>query len=185
MRQNPCMGIDVAFFSAANDGEAAQAERRPGGPLGWPVQVGTQKTGWFRKEAVFEEAGAAFDGFAARGYDGIVNMSTLEELLTGVPYDRLEQDPRWGGEVSEDPAPENCGVVSVTDTLRDALAAASEETLETIVSAWAQTEELAPDDGGAPTEADLDQHLTFLKKLRNLAARAHGRGHHLYWYFRM
>jgi hypothetical protein len=51
------------------------------------VQVGTRNTGcWFRKEAVFEEAGAAFDGFAARGYDGVVNMGTLEALLTGVPY---------------------------------------------------------------------------------------------------
>jgi hypothetical protein len=75
-------------------------------------------------------------------------------------------------------------VCSLTDTLRDALTAASEGTLKTIVSAWAQTEELVPGDGGIP-QADLDQHLAFLKKLRNLAARAHGRGHHLYWYFRM
>lgn len=177
------MGIDVAFFSALSDAAAAEAERRPGGPLGWPVQVGTRKTGWLRKEAVIEEAGAAFDGFAARGYDGVVNMGKLEELLTGAPYDRLEEDPRWGGEISDDDPPEDCGVLSVTDTLRDALAAAPEGALENIVGAWAQTEELAPQDGEGPTRDDLDRHLAFLHQLRDLAARAHDTGHHLYWYF--
>ncbi|MCA1782952.1 MAG: hypothetical protein ABR500_01265 [Dermatophilaceae bacterium] len=178
------MGIDVAF-SAANDAAAAEAEVRPGGPLGWPVQVGTRKVGWSRKEAVFEEAGAAFDGFATRGYDGVANMGTLEELLTGVPYDGLDQDPRWGGQVSDDEAPENCGVLCLTDTLRDFLAAAPEGALETIVGSWAETEELASHDGAAQTQADLDDHLTFLQMLRDLAARAHDKGHHLYWYFEM
>ena len=185
MGQNPCMGIDVAFFSAPSDAVAAEAERRPGGPLGWPARVGTRQAGWFRKEVVFEEAGAAFDGFAARGYDGVVNMGTLEELLTGVAYDRLEKDPRWGGEVSDDEPAENCGVLSVTDTLRDALAAAPEGTLEAIVGSWAQTEELAPQDDDAPTRDDLNRHLVFLHQLRDLAVRARDTGHHLYWYFQM
>jgi len=179
------MGMDVAFFSAPSDAAAAEAERRPGAPLGWPVQVGTRKAGWFRKEAVLEEAGAAFDGFAARGYDGVVNMGTLEELLTGVPYDRLGEDPRWGGEVSDGEAPENCGVLSLTDTLRDALATAPDGLLEEIVGSWAQTEELAPKDGGAPTRDDLDAHLNFLHELRDLAVRAYTNGHHLYWYFQV
>lgn len=150
------------------------------------MQVGTRNTGcWFRKEAVFEEAGAAFDGFAARGYDGVVNMGTLEALLTGVPYERLEKDPRWGGEVSDDEPPGNCGVLSVTDTLRDALAAAPDGALGTIVGPWAQTEELAPQDGNAPTRDDLDRHLAFLHELRDLAVRARDTGHHVSWYFQM
>ncbi len=63
----------------------------------------------------------------------------------------------------------------MTDTLRDALAAAPDGALGRIAFSWVEIEELAPHDGGAPTQADLDDHLTFLKMLRDLAASAHGR----------
>lgn len=183
MEDNPRMSIDVALFSAVDDVSAAAAERRPGGPLGWPVQVGVRKLGVFRREPIVEAAGPAFDGFAARGYDGAVNMGTLEELLTGTPYDSLATDPRWGGSLADDDAPEGCGALTLTQTLRDALAETDDRTLEAIVRTWASTEELRPPDDGSPTQEDLDDHLTFLKALRNLAVRAKDNGHQLYWYF--
>jgi len=179
------MSIAVAFFSAPDDASASEAERRPGGPLGWPVQIGTRKVGLFRKEPVVEAAAPAYDGFPAHGYDGAVNMGTLEELLTGAPYGSLENDPRWGGRASEDEAPENCGVLTLTDTLRDAFANADDQALESIVKAWARTEELAPFDGSGPSEEDVEQHLKVLMMLRDLGVRAQARGQHLYWYFEM
>ena len=182
MPHTPCMSLPVAFFSAPDDDAAAHAERRPGGPLGWPVETGTRRAGLFRREPVIEAAGPAFDGFAAFGYDGAVTLGTLEALLTGVPYSSLEENPRWGGTVSDE-GPEDCGVLTVTDSLRDALAAADDETLKAVVGAWATTDELAPFDGDAPSREDLDGHLGFLRALRDLAARARNDGHRLYWYF--
>jgi len=177
------VSITVAFFLAADDDEAAEAEARPGGPLGWPVEVGVRKAGLFRREPIIEELGPAYDGFAARGYDGVVNMGTLEELLTGRPYADLEEDPRWGWSVSDDPATEEDGALTITDSLRDALAATSDSKLAEVVLPWASTEELGPRGGGDPTLEDLAGHLVFLTELRDLAVRGKAADKRLYWYF--
>jgi len=173
------VGADQVYFAAPGDTEAAEALVRPGGPLGWPEVVGHRRVGFLRKEPVVTELGPAYDGFAVRGYDPVVTMGTLEALLTGRSYDAVSEDPRQGDTVTPDP-PEGRIVVTLTDTLRDALAAADEARLADVAREWGETEELA--DGGwgpSPSEA----HLDFLHRLQGLARRATDGGQRLYCYW--
>lgn len=175
------MGMDVAFFRAPDDQAAREAERRLGGPLGWPVVSGHRKTGWCRKEPVVTELGPAFDGFSARGYDPVVTMGTLEEFLTGRDFDSILEDPRSGGGPSDyGQAPDGQGVITLTDSLRDAVAVASDQQLAEVVRPWSQTEELQQPGWEDVTEAE---HLGFLLALRALALRAKDEGHRLYCYY--
>lgn len=179
--QSRGMGIDVAFFSAPDDEAAQDAERRPGGPLGWPQVTGHRKTGLFRKEPVLTELGPAYDGFAARGYDPVVHMGTLEELLTGRAFDTIMDDPRAGGSAGDgNDAPESNSVVTITDSLRDALASADDDRLAEVVVPWSRTEELQHPGWEDVGVAD---HLAFLRDLRDVAVRARAAGHRLYCYF--
>lgn len=179
----PAMGRDVAFFSTPDDKSAATAESRPGGPLGWPVVVGERKTGWFRKEPIFEESGPAFDGFAARWYDP-VTMGTLEALLTGRSYDDIASDPAWATGVTPD-NDEDHGVLTLRTNLRDAMAEATAEQLTAVVKPWSETEEFTLGTDGEVTQEDRDAHLEFLRELRDLARRAKANDHRLYWYFEL
>lgn len=172
------MGIDLAYFTAPDDASAAQAEARPGGPLGWPVVTGTRRIGLFRKEPVLESLGPAYEGFAARGYDPVVNLGTLEAILRDVAYESLEDDPRWGGSPSTDDPPEGHAVISVTDSLRDALHSASDESLRRAVDRWSATEELRAWD-----DVTADDHLRFVQQLKSLSRSAAAAGQHLYCYY--
>ena len=175
------MGIDLAFFAARDDESALEAGRRLGGPLGWPLVTGQRKAGLFRKEPIVTELGPAFDGFPARGYDPIVNMGTLEELLTGRDYEAIVEDPRSGGSPGDgDQAHEDHGVITLTDSLRDALADADDARLAELVGPWSQTEELQQPGWENVTQ---DEHLEFLRSMRGLARRAKDAGHRLYCYF--
>jgi len=135
-----------------------------------------------RREPVIAELGAAFDGFAARGYDPVVNMGTLEELLTGRDHEAVMTDERSGGSPANDEiAPEGHGVITLTDSLRDALAEADDLRLGEVVGPWSRTEELQQPGWRDTTEAE---HLEFLRTLRGLAQRASAAGgHRLYYYF--
>ena len=53
------MGIDLAYFAAASDGEAADAGRRAGGPPGRPHVSGTRRLGLFRRRPTITELGPA------------------------------------------------------------------------------------------------------------------------------
>ena len=174
------MGIDLAFFAAPDDEAALEAERRAGGPLGWPEVTGHRKSGLFRKEPIVTELGPAFDRFSGRGYDPVVNMGTLEELLTGRDLESIIEDPRSGGSPAEGDAPEGHGVITLTDSLRDALADADDSRLAEVVGPWSRTEELEQPGWEDVTEAE---HLDFLRALRDLALSAKGAGHRLYCYF--
>lgn len=174
------MGIDLAYFAARDDESALEAERRLGGPLGWP-QVTGRKAGLFRKEPIATELGPAFDGFPARGYDPIVNLGRLEELLTGRDYEAIVEDPRSGGSPGDgDQAHEDHGVVTLTDSLRDALADADDSRLAELVGPWSQTEELQQPGWENVTQGE---HLEFLWTMRGLARHAKDAGHRLYCYF--
>lgn len=175
------MGIVVAFFEAPDDEAAAKAECRTGGPLGWPVVSGHRRTGWFRKEPIVTELGPAFHGFTARGYDPVVNMGTLEELLTGRDFKSIMEDPRSGGSPSDDgQTSDGHGVITLTDSLRDALAGADDARLAEVVMPWSRTEELQQPGWEDVSEAE---HLEFLCALRALALSAKGAEHRLYCYF--
>jgi hypothetical protein len=177
------VGIDLAYFAAEDDESAAAAESRPGGPLGWPTVRGHRKVGLFRKEPIVESLGPAYEGFHARGYDPVVTLGTLESLLRGIEYDSLANDPRWGGSVSEEePAADDRGVITVTDTLRDALADASDDDLHRVADPWSRTEELTQEGWQDVTVQD---HLGFLRQLHDLAAFAHSSRQRLYCYYEL
>lgn len=172
------MGLDVAFFRAAGDAEAAVAEARPGGPLGWPQVVGTRRRALFHRQPVVQELGPAYDGFARRGYDPMVNMGTLEELLTGRAYDEITEDPRWGHAVSDEELPG--AVLALTDTLQQALAHATDARLRDVAAPWSRTEELMLPGW---QDVSVQEHAEFLRRLRDLAAAASRDGQRLYCYF--
>jgi len=174
------VGIDLAYFSAEDDDSAAAAESRPGGPLGWPSVTGERKVGLFRKEPIVESLGPAYEGFHARGYDPAVTLGTLESLLRGIDYDSLEADPRWGGSPSDAEPHEDRAVITLTDTLRDSLADASDDDLQRAAEPWSRTEELTQEGWQDTT---LDDHVRFLRQLRELATSARRRGHRLYCYY--
>jgi len=172
--------MDLAYFTAPDDDTAAEAESRLGGPLGWPAVTAYRRAGLFRKEPVVETLGPAFDGFQTRGYDPVVVLGTLETLVRHIEYEELEKNPRWGRAPSDAEPPDGAGVVTLTDTLRDALAAASDDDVHLVAEPWSRTEELS-DAGWEGTT--LTDHVGFLMQLRDLARSAQQRSHHLYCYF--
>lgn len=181
------MGIDLVYFTAPDDAAALAAERRPGGPLGWPHATGHRRAGLFRrKEPVVVQLGPACDGFPVRGYDPVVVLGTLEGLLTGRDPEAVMADPRSGGSVGDgdeaDEADEGHGVITVTDSLRDALATADDARLREVVGPWRETEELRQHGWDEVSQAD---HLEFLAALRDLAARASRSGGRLYCYYEL
>ncbi len=175
------MTMDLAYFAAPDDEAALAAERRTGGPLGWPQVTGDRRSGLFRKRPIVTRLGPAFDGFSARGYDPVVTMGTLEELLTGRDFDAVMDDPRSGGSPRQsDEAPEARGVITVTDSLRDALANADDARLAEVVGPWSDTDELQQPGWGDVSQAE---HMEFLRALRDLARRAKHAEQRLYCYF--
>jgi hypothetical protein len=175
------MGMEVAFFAAEDDHAAAEAEHRVGGPLARPAAVSVRQDGGSRSKLMVKDPGPAFDGFASRWYDA-VTMGTLEELLTGTTYCELEKDTRFAATItndSPDDEPPNRGVLSLTHTLRDALAAVDDDRLAALVGPWTATDEF----GYGWQDTTPEDHLAFLRRLRELARTAQDRDHGLYWYF--
>jgi hypothetical protein len=82
-----------------------------------------------------------YDGFGTRGCDPMVTMGTLESLRTDIRYDELEGNPEWGGSPTESEPPDSFGVMTLTERLRDALAAATDVDLNRVAEPWSRTEE--------------------------------------------
>jgi hypothetical protein len=145
------MGNLYDYFAAADDEAAASAFDLVGGP-----------------------AAGGFDTVPLKGIDPAVQMGTLEELLTGRPYDAIIEDPRQGADVrtaGEEVAEH--GVITLTDTLAAALADADRRRLAEVAEPWSETEEFWGD-------ADPDILADALWELAGLAGRARDRGHRLY-----
>ncbi|WP_147251721.1 hypothetical protein [Blastococcus sp. TF02-8] len=160
------MSTDYVYFLADDDAAAAEALTRPGGPLGWPEVTGQRKTGLFRKEPVVTELGPGYPGFATPAVDPVVALGTLAELLTGVDYDAVQDDPRHGAEVASTPTGDRM-VLAVTDSLREALTAVEDSRIAELAEAWGRTEELEHAD-----PADLREVLRGLRELARGDARA-------------
>ena len=137
----------IDYFTAPSDADAARVLPGSGGP-----------------------AALGFDTLAANGIDPAVTLGTLESILTDRSYDEVATESRQCHLLTDGEA--EAFVVTVTDTVRDALAAASAERLRQAAEPWAATEELA---GTAP--AMLAETL---EQLAALARRALERTHHLY-----
>lgn len=119
-----------------------------------------------------EQAAAAIAGLdsaqdgvvPAEGIDPMVQLGTLEELLTGRPYEDIWSGPRSGLLIADGGDGQRI-VVAVTDELCAALADASDEQLAQVCVPWSQTEEFAG-------EADPEQLAEVLGSLAALAQRA-------------
>jgi hypothetical protein len=143
----------IDYFIARDDAEAARVEPGMGGP---------------------EACG--FAALPAKGIDPAVAAGTLESILTGRPYDEVTADPRQCQLLTDDEeavAEGSSLVVTVTDTLRDALATADTARLAEVAAAWSRTEELS---GLVEPEVLAD----FLKLFADLARAAVDRGGRLY-----
>lgn len=114
-------------------------------------------------------AAGSFRTVDTKWLDPVVVMGTLEELLTGRPYGEVSEDPRCGHDLAQKHDGELL-VLTVTDGLRDGLAAAGD--LAEVAVAWSKTEELS---GFNP--ADL---AGVLRELAALAAEAIERGERIY-----
>lgn len=122
--------------------------------------------------AVVEAGPDAAHGPVLDAVDPTVQAGTLQELLTGEPYDSITGERSWARLVSE-PDHDSAWVVSLPGTFTDALAGASDERLAEIVGPWSETEEFW--DSGDP-----ETLLPMLRDWRALARAARERGAGLY-----
>ncbi|MFJ2083726.1 hypothetical protein ACI2KV_20220 [Micromonospora chokoriensis] len=109
---------------------------------------------------------------AVKGVDPVVQMGTLEELLTGVDVDAIFARPRCAMEVAVRDGGERL-VLSLTDELQQALVECTSERLSAVAVSWSQTEEFRG-------QVDPDVIAAFLGELSLLARHASDRGHRLY-----
>ncbi|KJK51436.1 hypothetical protein UK23_06830 [Lentzea aerocolonigenes] len=137
------MGVMYDYFAAPSDELAAATI--DGGPVG------------------------LFRTVETKFVDPVVVVGKLEELLTGRAYDEISADPRCG----DDLAVEHDGevlVLTVTDGLRDGLAAAGD--LDEIAVRWAGIEEL--------NGFEAEVLAGILGELQALAVEAEKNGERLY-----
>lgn len=144
------MSVIYDYFSAASDDLAVTVLTVDGGPTA---------------------EGSGFDTASEGGIDPVVQLGTLESLLTGTPYDDVTEDPRAGLNLAMSEDYDQI-VITVTDALATALAAVDDARLAEVAVPWSQTDELA---GADP--ADL---AGFLRELAALARGAEASGHRLY-----
>ncbi|WP_062992355.1 hypothetical protein [Nocardia anaemiae] len=138
------------YFSAADDDTAVRVLDRPGGP-----------------------DASMFDVVSLKGIDPVVTMAQLEAIMTGCTYEEASARPR-SGQLLSSPEDESAFIVSVSDTLQEALASAGHSSLVEAAAEWADTEELQ----GYGITADTA--LEVLVLLSGLASRARSTGLRLF-----
>ncbi|MBT2424083.1 hypothetical protein J7F01_40595 [Streptomyces sp. ISL-22] len=138
------------YFSASDDDTALRVLDEPGGP---------DPAGW--------------DVVPLKGIDPVVVMARLEAVLTGCSYEEAAERPR-SGQLLSSPEAESAFVVSVSDTLTEALASATPAVLAEAAGPWAETDELRQ--YGTTAEAATE----VLGLLSGLARRARSAGCRLY-----
>ena len=147
------MGVLYDYFAASSDEVAAAVIELPGGPA--------------------SAAGRSFDTVTGNGVDPVVQVGTLEALLTGRGYDEILQGHHRTGTIV---AARNDGqqlVVTLTGELQAALSQADHARLAAVAVPWLQTEEFSgQDDPGIAAQ--------WLDELAGLARRATTRGERLY-----
>ena len=124
--------------------------------------------------AVIDERGpvpAGLPTVESKGLDPAVNLGFLEAFLTGHTYEEVTALPRQGAAVSD--TSQLPVIVAVTDTLRDALATATDEQIPTVAARWAETEELAGTDPAGLAD--------FIRRLADLARKADNQHLYCYW----
>ncbi|KAB1990097.1 hypothetical protein [Streptomyces triticiradicis] len=144
------MGVIHGYFAAADDGDAVRAVVREDG----------------------ESTATGYDGFDVNGMDPTVDLLPAEVILSGRSAETVRADPRHGHLIATaDDGQLLC--LSLTDALRDALAAADHGSLHDVARAWAASDVF-------PAPPDPDGLAEFLEQAVGLAGRAVERGHRLY-----
>ena len=168
------MGVLFDYFSAASDEEAASVIGRVGGP-GSQATVAPPaepRRGIFGRKrqpvAVTYQEAAVFDTVSGDGIDPVVQLGTLEELLTGRSFDDVMDDPRSGQALADRDGGERL-VLTLTEHISTALATASDEALERVAIPWSETEECW-------NAADPALLVDFLTDLAGLARRSKAAG---------
>jgi hypothetical protein len=151
------MGVLFDYFAAASDQAAASAISLLGGPGAPPASPA---------------AGPPFDTVPAKGIDPLVQLGTLEALLTGRDYERIVTGPRAGHALATQDGGQRL-VVTLTDELQAALAEASDARLASVAVPWSQTEEFFG-------QGDPQILTSGLHELAELARRARTKDERLY-----
>jgi hypothetical protein len=167
------------YFAAPADASAAEMiQAGPGGPL--PASPALQEALRSRDREALRLAmrpkvrlsDSDVLVLATKGIDPVIQMRTLEALLTGEQYDVIAGRPRAGHVVAERDQGAAL-VVTLTDELLAALAAAPRDQIVAAAAPWSEDEEFY---GQADSEALAD----FLLELADLARQAGRRGERLY-----
>nr|WGD01511.1 GE004856 [Streptomyces sp.] len=138
------------YFSAADDQAALAVAGRAGGP-----------------------AEAAFDVVFLKNIDPAVAIAQLEAILTDCTYEEASRRPR-AGQLLSSPEDEGRFIISVSDTLAEALAEATRADLVRVAEPWSMTAELQQ------SKVDAFNALDVLEALAGLAQRAQAADMHLY-----
>jgi hypothetical protein len=150
-REAPATTMLYEYFAAPSDEAAVSVLQVHGGPVA--------------------AKGASWDAIDGRGVEPSVNLPELEELLTGVEYDDLIEDPRAGNTLAR--LEDEAMVITLSDSLHEALAKLPVGRIAGVAGEWSHSEEF----GGDISPGDLTGFLTDLVKL---AQRAAGKGQRLY-----
>ncbi len=135
------------YFSAADDQAAVAVLQTLGGP-----------------------GQAGLDVVLLKNIDPVVAIAQLEAVMTGCSYEEASGRPR-SGELLSSPEDESF-VVSVSDTLFDALASVSREDLLRFAGLWSETGEIR--------QLSVEVTVDVLEALAGLAQRARASGLRLY-----
>jgi hypothetical protein len=164
------VGVLFDYFSAASDEAASSAIDLPGGP-GVPL-AGPSQFGLAEVHQIKAPEGAPFDTVLAKGIDPLVQLGTLEALLTGRDYEQIVAGPRAGLALAIRAGGQRM-VVTLSDELQAALADADDRQLASVAVPWAQTEEF----WGQGDPQDITE---LLHELAELARRARSRDEGMY-----
>ncbi|WP_327071374.1 hypothetical protein [Kitasatospora sp. NBC_01302] len=138
------------YFSAADDQAALAVAGRAGGP-----------------------AEVVPDVVFLKNIDPVVAIAQLESVLTNCTYEEAIRRPR-AGQLLSSPEDDGLLIISVSDSLAEALAEATRADLERIAKPWSLTAELQQ------SKVDAFNALDVLDALTGLARRARAADMHLY-----
>lgn len=176
------MGVMYDYFAALSDAAAAEMVMLQGGPGGrMPVspalleaiRAGDREAIRLAARPKVRMSDSGVLVLETKGIDPLVQMGTLEALVTGEQYDVVVSRPRAGQQVAERSQGEGPWVVTLTDQLQAALAAAPRDQIVAVAVPWSETEEFRG-------QGDPEILAEFLLELADLARQANLRGERLY-----
>ncbi|MFK8906876.1 hypothetical protein [Streptomyces sp. YS-3] len=144
------MGVIYGYFAAVDDDDAVRAVVREDG----------------------QPAATGYDGFDVNGMDPTTDLLPAEVVLTGRSAESVQADPRHGHLLASIEDGELL-CLTLTDSLRDALADADQSLLRETAREWATSDVFW-------TSPDPEGLAEFLTQAAGLAGRAVSRGHRLY-----